>query len=261
MKTKFTGPGAAHINWSMFGARGPMREGEDDKNGGGGGGVSDEEKKFEERFNKLFHKASAEREKRLETKLSKTFEDKLGTSMTKFMDEMRTILMEEPASKGDEKPAGGEPGKQRLSPEEQAAIKKAAQEAAEAKKMAEEWKNKATQEEMRNKRNEERQQLQTLLNGKVKPSVMEMVLDQLHAKNVVRDEETGAILWKDTDGSLVPIKDGVVAWTKSDYGKEFAPPVNARGSGGRGGDGNIPVQPGSMTMEALSDIVAGSTRK
>lgn len=225
----------------------PKKENENNEDGGG----DDAEAKLDARINAIVHKALTERDKRLEAKLTKTMTDALG----KNMDELRQILVEAPPEPEKREQDGKTV---QLPPEVQAQLKKTAADAAEAKKMAEDWKNKAELERTKNQRAEERQQLITLLSGKVKPALLDMVVDQLHTKHVVRDEEGNAILWKDADGSVVPIKDGATSWAKSDVGKEFAPPRDARGAGSRGSDGDTPIKPGQMTVEALGDIVTGS---
>jgi hypothetical protein len=84
-----------------------------------------------------------------------------------------------------------------------------------------------------------------------------MVVDQLHSKHLVRDaEDETKILWKSADGELLPVKDGLETWTKSDLGKEFAPPVNAKGSGGRGGQGSQGAG-GEMTLDRLGGMIMG----
>ena len=240
-------------------------------NGGGSGGGSggqedggDPDPKMVELVGKIVnqtvHKILTERESRFEKKITAAMNTAIGG---KF-DEIRQLLVDS----GDDKPTPGQdegPGRQprndqqpsrhaQLSPEQTAALKKAQTDAAEARKKAEEWETRAKQEAERNKRAEERQLLSAALGGRVKPALLEMAIDQLHAKHIQRDEETGAILWKDADGTLVPAKDGVTSWMKSDTGKEFLPARDVRGSGGRGGD-DIPTRPGSMTLEGLGDIV------
>lgn len=226
--------------------------------GGGGDGGGDDtpiDPKLVGQINAIVHKALSEREKRFETKLTNLMNTAIGG---KF-DEIRQLLVD---GDGDEEPKDPPTGQQptpgqkhaTLSPEQTAALKRAQQDAAEAKKKADEWENRAKQEAERNRKAEERQLLQSGLGGKVKQAFLDMTIDQLHAKNITRDEDTGAILWKDADGTLVPAKDGIAAWLKSDVGKEFIAPREARGSGGRGGE-DVPSRPGSMTMEGLGDIV------
>lgn len=213
----------------------------------------DNEAAFAERVNKIVHAALSERDKRLEKKLAGL----IDTALAPRMDELRTLLVE--STTVEEQPKPGEKPTARLSPEEQAMIKKSAQEAAEAKQLAQKWETEAKAEKARNNKAEERALLMNALNGRVKPAMLDMVVDQLHGKHIHRDEETGAILWKDGDGSVVPAKDGAASWLKSEVGKEFAPPRPVGGAGSRGGaDGGIPTKPGSMTAEALGDIVAGS---
>jgi len=184
----------------------------------------------------------------------------MNTTIGAKFDEIRQLLVEgddepkDPPNPGQGDQGQGQQRHATMSPEDRAAMKKAQSDAAEAKRKAEEWENRAKQEAERNRRAEERQLLASGLSGKVKPAFLDMAIDQLHTKHLTRDEETGAVLWKDADGTLIPAKDGIAAWLKSEVGKEFAPPRDARGSGGRGGE-DIPNRPGSMTMEGLGDLV------
>jgi hypothetical protein len=226
--------------------------------GGSGGGTDDgdDDARFSERVNKILHAALTERDKRLEKRLTGL----IDASLAPRMDELRQLLVESTTVE----PTGQEHQNQqkqtaRLTPEEQAMIKKSAQEAAEAKQLAQKWESEAKAEKQRNNKAEERQLLVATLQGRVKPAMLDMVVDQLHSKFLTRDEETGSILWKDADGSVVPAKDGASAWLKSDVGKEFAPPRQVGGAGSRGGgEDGIPTRPGTMTTEALGEIVARS---
>ena len=138
-------------------------------------------------------------------------------------------------------------------------IAQARKEANEAKQLAEKHRQEAETERKRLAQTEERQALQSALNGKVKPALLDMVVHQLHQTRIQRDPESGAILWKDDDGDFVPYKDGIEAWSKSDAGKEVAPPIPAGGSGGRGPDGALRGS-GPMTLDVLGSIVGGGGR-
>lgn len=258
MRNKMSGSGAAHFG--LFGRPTIFREGEGDpKPGGGGdnkgGDEGDADKKFGEMFNKFFHKAMGERESRLEKKIMKSLETTLGS---KF-DELKTLFSGEGKGEGEPKKEGGEGGgkKDELSPETRAQLKRAEDTAKEAAAKADKWEREARAAKEQSKKTEERQLITTALNGKVKPALLDMVVDQLHGRHVTRDsEDETKILWKNADGELLPFKDGVESWMKSDFGKEVAPPVQARGSGGRGGDGGDGKGP--MTLEGLGAIIAGS---
>lgn len=220
-----------------------------------------ESTKFEERFNAMFHKASTDREKRFKKDLLKD----LDTSMSTKLDELKELIAAgakppgDPPKPGDPKPGDPGHGGAKLSAEAEALIRQAQKDATEAKTMAEKWKKDAEMEKSRGRAAEERQQLTTMLTGKVKPSMLEMVVDQMHSKNVIRDEETQAILWKGADGETLPLKDGVATWAKSDIGKEFAPPLDRKGNGSRSpGEGAGSVKPGEMTMDILGGIIEGS---
>lgn len=227
---------------------------------GGGGGGGDDEAKWNERF----HKASTEREKRFKASLVKElgamFESQFGS---KF-DELRKILVDSPdpggapPREGEGEGRGG--GGHKLSSEAEAMIRQAQRDAKEAKQLADKWQSEATQEKSRASKNEERQALLSQLSGKVKPALLDMVVDQLHARHIVRDPETKTILWKDDEGGTLPLKDAVAAWAKSDVGKEFTPPKEVRGTGSRGlsPEDNASRIPGSMNAETLGNIVLGS---
>jgi hypothetical protein len=257
MRIRVSGSGAAHVG--MFGRSLIMmnKEGDPKPGGGGdpgeGGDDGDSEKKFGEMFNKYFHKAMGEREKRLETKIMKGLETTLGSKL----EELKTLFASEKGEKGGE---GGDPGegkkKDELSPETRAALQRAERDAMEAKEKAEKWEREAKSASEKARKNEERNLIASSLNGKVKPALLDMVVDQLHGKHVVRDEEDDTkILWKTADGELLPFKDGVETWAKSDFGKEVAPPVAARGSGGRGGEGG--ARGGEMNAETLGGLISG----
>lgn len=223
---------------------------------------NEEEKKFAERVNKYVHKALTERDGRLERTMVKKFETMLGS---KF-DELRTML----ASADDDlenpdldetpqgAPTGGAGAGQGLSPEARARLMRVEREAKEAKDAANRFQQEAEKERSIRVRAEERQTLQQMLGPFVKPKMLDIAVDQLHTKNLVREEETGTMLWRSDDGTTLPLKDGIAMWAKSDVGKEFAPPVEARGRGGRGPEGPNGIQPGKMTVEDIGSIVTGS---
>lgn len=253
---KISGPGAAHVNHSMFGARGPTMAKEDEGGGGGGDDAAAADAAFEAKFNALFHKASTAREKRFKTELVKEMSTVLDTSVGTRFDELRKLIVE---GDGERQEQRGEPNK--MSAEAEAMIRQAQKDAKEAKDAATKWQSEATAEKQKALKNEERQELREQLSGKVKPALLEMVVDQLHAKHLMRDPETGRILWKDEDDQTLPLKDAVAAWAKSDVGKEFTPPRDARGTGSRGGrepEDNAARIPGTMNAEKLGDIVLGS---
>jgi hypothetical protein len=255
MRNRMSGSGAAHVG--LFGRPTILRIGEDPGGGGGGGGGDEDDAKFTERFNKLFHKAMGEREKRLEQKLMKG----LGETLKGQLDELREAIMAEDPGEGQ---PGGQPGGQpapggqhELSPEMRAQLKRAEDTAKEAAAKADKWEREAKAASEKSKKTEERQMIISSLNGKVKPALLDMVVDQLHGKHIVRDsEDESKILWRGADGELLPFKDGIDSWAKSDFGKEVSPPVAARGSGGRGGEGA--AGKGEMNADILGGIIAGA---
>lgn len=251
-----SGSGAAHVG--MFGRTIIHMNKEGDGEGGGGdGGGDDDETKFTERFNKLFHKAMGEREKRLEQRLAKTFEGLVGSKI----DELREAIFAVDETEGQGQQGAGEGGQRKgdeISPELRAQIKRAEDSAKEAAAKADKWEREAKAANEAKKKTEERNLLVSSLNGRVKPALLDMVVDQLHGKHLVRDEEDpNKILWKNAEGELLPFKDGVESWAKSDFGKEVAPPVAARGSGGRGSDGTM-AGGKEMNAEILGGIITSS---
>ena len=216
------------------------------------------------KFNKMFHKASGERDKRLERSLMSKFDTMLGG---KF-DELRTTLMDTSDDDTSDDDTNDDAvvttppvssTRSGLSPEDRAELRRSQNAAKEAKATAEKYKKDFEDERAQRTRAEERQTLVATLGPYVKPKILDIVVDQVHSKHLVRDAETGHMLWKGEDGETLPLKDGALAWSKSDIGKEFAPPVTANGRGGRGPDGgNGMVAPGKMTLEHLGDIVTGS---
>lgn len=260
MRQRMSGSGAAHFG--MFGRTLiHMEENKEGGSGGGGGGGeggdAEAEKKFSDMFNKFFHKAMGERDKRSEAKMQKTLEG----FQTKIMEEMGKFFEGKtpPGGEGGEGGSGGEPKKKdELSPETRAALKRAADDAKEAKEKAEKWEREAKAAREAQKKTEERNLLVSSLNGKVKPALLDMVVDQLHSRNIVRDaDDDTKILWKSPDGELLPIKDGIESWAKSDFAKEVKPPVEARGSGGRGGEGGG-SHGGPFGAEQLGNLIATS---
>jgi hypothetical protein len=213
------------------------------------------------KFNKLFHKAASERDKRLENSLLKRMDSMLGG---KF-DELRTALVDTSPDDDDDPDDPITPaqptrssGGQELTPEARAAIRRSEQTAKEAKERADKTQKLYEDSESRRKQSEERQALTGVLSPHVKPKILDIVVNQVHSRHLVREAETDNLLWKDENGDLLPLKDGAAAWAKSDVGKEFAPPVKAESRGGRGPDGNGAIQPGKMTMDDLGGIVTGS---
>lgn len=225
--------------------------------------AEEREKAEEAKWNERFHKGSTEREKRFKMSLLKDVESLLETKFGAKFDELRQLLVEAPAGDDpkDKNREEDRPGTGKLSAEAEASIRQAKQDAKEAKALADKWQAEATAEKVRASKNEERQALVSQLNGKVKPALLDMVVDQLHAKHLTRDAESGAILWKDDDGGTLPLKEAIAAWAKSDVGKEFAPPRSVSGAGTRGpsGGGDDPsTRTGPMDMEKLGNIVLGS---
>lgn len=264
-----TNSGSGGYHHGFFGRPTIFMGPEKDKGGGGGGSGGEggddgdddgdiNEEAFGKLFNKFFHKAFGEREKRLEQKLTKSVESTLGSKM----DELLTKLSEgKPKGEGGDDKSKGDPnpGPMKLPPEFQAQMAQMQKDLKEAKDIAAANKREAEEQKSKSRKGEERQQLTQMLNGSVKPALLEMVVGQLHS-NVVRDDESGAILFKNSEGELVPLKDGIEAWKKSDAGKEVAPPRQAGGSGSQGGSGSVPTRPGDFTAEHLGNIIAGLPR-
>lgn len=247
-----SGSGGSHLG--MFGRITMFREGENEK--GGGGGDEDKDKIDEGKWNERFHKASTAREKRFKADLVKEMGAMFETQFGGKFDELRKLLVE-----SDEKPEKEEKeGKGHLSAEAEAMIRQAQKDAKEANDRAKKFEEAAGAEKTKTLKNEERTALMSQLQGKVKPALLDMVVDQLHGKHLTRDPETGTILWKDADGSTLPLKEAVAAWAKSDVGKEFTPPKGVAGTGSRGAtpEENASRMPGTMNAETLGGIVLGS---
>lgn len=248
--------GAAHIG--LFGRpRILMGPNDDDKGGGGGGGgdpdpEAAEEAKFAERFNKLFHKAMGERESRLEKKIVKN----LDSAMAARFDELKTLITTEDPEDTDDGDRREKKGDE-MSPEVRAVVMQAQRDAKEAKELAQKYEREAIEAKTKSLRDQERNELTKHLTGKVKGPLLDMVVGQLHGR-VVRDaEDETKILFKADDGVLLPLKDGVDTWSKSDAGKEVAPPRNAGGSGGQGGNAGHNRDPKSFGAEDLGQILSG----
>lgn len=233
-------------------------------------GEDDEEdgpdEKFTSKFNALFHKAMSEREKRFESKIFKRLDESLGKSM----DELKTLIMSDDADEqeqpqpGQQPPPGQTPGHMaQLPPEVAAQIKRAERDAKEAKEAASKFELEAKAEKSKAQRSEEATMLTQMLTGRVKPALLDVVVKDLHAR-IQRDEDNPSkILWKGDDDQLLPLKDGVDGWSKTDYAKEVAPPREARGGGGRGPEGGRGSgKDGAMTLEdfgaALADTMGRS---
>jgi hypothetical protein len=212
-------------------------------------------KDFTERFNKLFHAAVKERDQRFEAKFNKLIDSKIE-GVTKSIEEGFAKFSEKQTPAAEPKP--GEPTKHsQLSPEIDARLKAAENAAKEAKATAEKWEKEATSAKEASRIQEERQMITAALTGKVKPTLIDMVVDRIHAKHLVRDPETNAILWKGDDGTL-PFKEGTESFMKSDFGKEVQSPKEVRGGGNRGPENAFAIKPGEMTEAQLGDIIAGS---
>jgi hypothetical protein len=247
-------PGGAHPTIALLNRSQMLRAPEGDPSGAGDGGA-DEEARVTAVVNKVVQKIFSEREKRLEKRISDAMNATLGTKL----DELRKALIEDTNAEPAPQPTGqnGQPPANGagLSKEQLAEIAQARKDAAEAKASADKYRKEADDERKARSTAEERTALQAALGGLVKPALLDMVVDALH-KNVVRDPESNAILYKGADGELVPYRDGIGAWSKTDFGKEVAPPRELGGGGGRGpGDG---AGKGPFTLETLGGIIAGS---
>lgn len=250
------GTGAAHINWGMFGARGPLLAPLGDGTGGSGEGDGDKPLTAEDVtkiVNEVAHKVFGEREKRM----AKSMEKLMTENFTKFQEGLPELLKGvAPAPAPDPKPEPGKGTPPAISAELEARFTQQEKLIKDAQAKAAKMEKERDEERTARARTEERQVLQQELAGKVKPAVLEMVVRDLHGTSITRDPESGAILWKNGD-ELLPLKDGVAAWAKSDVGKEFAPPVNAGGSGSHGGTGGR--QPGqggvALTAEDVGNLL------
>ncbi len=245
----------------MFGRRGFLMGPNDGKGGSGGGDPDpDADAEEEKKFNERYHKAATAREKRFKADLVKEMNAMFESTFGGKFDELRKLLVESDPPEGRERERESGEGGGKLSAEAEAMIRQAQRDAKEAKALADKWQSEATAEKSRASKNEERQALMSQLQGKVKPALLDMVVDQLHARHLIRDAESGTILWKDDEGQTLPLKEAVTAWAKSDVGKEFTPPKQVSGTGSRGGspEENASRIPGTMNAETLGSIVLGS---
>lgn len=200
------------------------------------------EQKFQNLFNKLFHKAFGEREKRFEMKFTKLLGDKLEEIVTQL----------QPKKEEDKKEDSGKDTK--VPAEIQALIAQAQKEAKEARDLVTKYQKEAEDHRTKLSRAEEVAQLTQLLTGSVKPALLDMVVTQLHSR-VTRDENSGAILWKSGD-ELLPLKDGLEEWKKSDAGKEVAPPRPVSGSGsGAQTHQSAKMNPNDFSTEHLGTLL------
>jgi hypothetical protein len=220
--------------------------------------IDDDE--FTTKFNELFHKASAERERRFMNTLDKHLDTKFESTFNTKFDELKRIIMEDdgeapPApAPGQQSPTGGTAG---MSPELQAQMKRIADDAKSAKETADKYKREAEAEKAQRARMEERQLIQGAIGPYVKPTLLDMVVSRIHEKHLIRDQEDPQkILWKNEDGEVLPFKDGAEFWRKSDFGKEVAPPKDARGSGSRSPDG-ADANKGPVGLEDLGNALMG----
>lgn len=206
--------------------------------------------------NEIVHKAISARDKRLSDSVTKLVEDKIA-GVSKLLDERLPGRKDSSGGEGD----GGEKKKIEMPDEYKALVAKAQKDAADAKRLAEKHAAEAKEERDARSRQEEITTLTGLLTGSVKPPLFDMVVKDLHSTRIVRDKETGKILWRgDKDDELLPLKDGVEAWKKTDAGKEVAPPRDVSGSGGRGASVAGLAGGGAMTLETLGGILSGVPR-
>lgn len=189
-------------------------------------------------FNKHFHKAMGERDNRLLKKVTASMGELLDAKLGEALDSKLNAWLEESGNDDDAR-RGEEPsvGSGKLPPELEARMRASEKEAKEAKDIADKYKKQVEEAKAREKRNEELKMLSDAIAPSVKAKLLDMTVSDLHAKRLVRDEDTDKILWKNDEGELLPFKDGVAEWLKSDQAKELAPPRDVRGTGGRGPEG------------------------
>lgn len=211
--------------WKMFKLYAPEGDG-----GAGGAGdakpltADDVGKLIDERLGKAVNAAVTAQLKRVD------FAKMIGDAVAQAI----------PPKDGDDPPAGGDDkggkaGGGKLDPELERRIKAAEKAADDARKLAADEKAKREEAEAKARAQEERTQLHGLLQtAKIRPELLELTVDQLHAKRLVRDDE-GALRWKGDDGALVDPKDGLAAFLKTPTGLALLPPRDAGGSGAGGG--------------------------
>jgi hypothetical protein len=224
----------------ITGGRLTMLMNKEDSSPGGGGkpqtndsSESDETKSDDARFvdlaNKVFHKGFTEREGRLVSKITAKMEELIKNIQSKSTQESTDDDDDDDESEDDTEADKGMSPK--MSPRMKAELTKLRKQVA----ALTESNNRATAESAaqaaKMRKVEEMNNLSSLLSPHVKPTLLNMIVQQLYHANVTRDEESGALLWKGDDGNLLPLKDGIEAWRKSEVGKEVAPPRPAAGAG------------------------------
>lgn len=188
------------------------------------------DEKFIAKFNKVFHKAMSEREKRDAPKRAKEIADALAGNNTTLLEDMKKLIggTGEGGDKGDK----GKPGDKKAEASEE--VKALQAKMAKMEKERDEEKAKRTEAETKALRTEESRYLNTLLTeNKVRPTLLSMATRDLHGRYLVRDEE-GSIKWKKEDGELVDPKVGWGEFAKTDEGKELLSPKDGGGGAGSG---------------------------
>lgn len=245
-KQKFSGAGGAHVG--LFGRPTMFRENEDDK--GGGGGDDDKlDPKLERQLNKWFRTSGFS--KRIEDEVSKRVTKSVEDAFTKedspIMKAISGIAAKrseggdpgdegDPDGKGDRGPDGKfKPRGAKPDSEIMARLKAAEEKAQRAENKIKEADDRRIAAERKADMDEERSLLAKELASRVRPTMLDDVVELLHGKRVIRGEPDKdgkrPILWKDDDGEALPFTEGVDKWSKSPRGKEYAAPVGSQGGG------------------------------
>lgn len=225
--------------------------------GGEGGDDDDDEEKFAERVQNivgpLLNKALTDRDKRMESKLTRTIEGSIAALVEKL----------QPAGGGDGDDKGGDKGgdkSAKLSPEIAERLKVLEKTATDAKKLADDEKTKREASERKVRESEEETELRSsLTEAKVRGDLFEAGVALLR-KRIVRDEEDDSkIKWKNDDGTLVDVKAGRDAFLKTPTGQAFMPARDAAGAGsGRvQGGGGAAGKGGTLSDAGVFAAVTG----
>lgn len=113
---------------------------------------------------------------------------------------------------------------------------------------------------------EAKQRLQDALRTSVVKQLGEAGLSGPHLKGAqaalyqdgrVHVDDSGAQLFRDDDGTELPLTEGLKAWVGSDDAKLYLPPKGVSGSGDQGGDSTLPKLKDDGLNQAVSTALVG----
>lgn len=232
--------------------------------GAGEGGAGAIPKEVQEFVTKTVNNAVTSQLKRFESRIPTVDSLKEGLGIGALMEKIETLGKGTGAGGpgGDGKGTGGTGGAgggAQLDEATQRELAKMKADNDSLKKRLDEEAKAREEERSARARQEERSALTEALrkagipDGRLGGAVSYLFLDQ---KKIVRDKE-GNITWpvkRDGYEDPLSIEQGVAEWLKTDEGKAYLPPVDATGSGSRGGP---PPKPGDkMTREQASVVLS-----